>query len=147
MSDDTRRVLELLSQGKVTVEEADQLLRAIPAAGAHAEPAKATPPPDAAPRPKARYVRIAIHKLEQEGRAEKDVNIRVPLAIVRSGLRLGALIPGNTGTQFAARLRDRGLDIDLSKLDGAALEAVLRDLGDAPIDIDSGKAQIRITCE
>jgi hypothetical protein len=29
MSDETRRILELLAQGKVTVDEADQLLRAI----------------------------------------------------------------------------------------------------------------------
>ena len=31
MNDDTRRVLDLLAQGKITVDEADQLLRAMAA--------------------------------------------------------------------------------------------------------------------
>ena len=71
----------------------------------------------------------------------------MPIAVVKSGMRLGALIPGQVGDQVAARLRDRGLDIDFSKLDAAAIESVLTELGDTNIDIDSGKAQVRITCE
>jgi hypothetical protein len=143
MSDETRRVLDLLAQGKVTVDEADQLLRAI-----------AAPPPDAAAstpnegeRPKPRYVRIAVHKPAKEGHRDKDVNIRVPIAIVKSGMRLGALIPGLAGEEFAAKMRERGLDVDFSKLDAAAIESVLKELGDTNIEIDSGKAQVRITCE
>ena len=37
--------------------------------------------------------------------------------------------------------------MDFSKLDPAALESALKDLGEMNIDIDSGKAQVRITCE
>ncbi len=142
MSDETRRVLDLVAQGKITVDEAQQLLGAIsapaaaPAAGA-----------DESERPKPRWLRIAIHKSAKEGRRDKDVNIRVPIAIVRSGMRLGALIPGLAGEQVAARMRERGLDIDFSKLDAAAIETVLKELGDTNIEIDSGKAQVRITCE
>ena len=142
MSDETRRVLDLVAQGKITVDEAQQLLGAIsapaatPAAGA-----------DESERPKPRWLRIAIHKSAKEGRHDKDVNIRVPIAIVRSGMRLGALSPGLAGEQVAARMRERGLDIDFSKLDAAAIETVLKELGDTNIEIDSGKAQVRITCE
>jgi len=46
-----------------------------------------------------------------------------------------------------ARLREQGIDLDLSELDPAAIEAMLKDLGEMNIDIDSGKAQVRITCE
>ena len=141
MNDETRRILDLLSQNKITVEEADQLLRAI----------AAPPKSDAAPKPeadttrRARFIRIAVHK---NGRhTDKDVNIRVPLAIIRSGMRLGALIPGVVGDKVTARLRERGLDVDFSKLDPAVLESVLSELGDVGIDVDSGEAQVRITCE
>jgi len=44
-------------------------------------------------------------------------------------------------------LREQGIDLDLSKLDPAAIETMLKDLGEMNIDIDSGKAQVRITCE
>jgi hypothetical protein len=138
MSDDRRRVLDLLVQGKVSVEEADQLLRALGASEASASE------PD---RPQKRWLRIAVHKPAREGHHEKDVNIRVPIAIVKSGMRLGALIPGMAGDQVSARLRERGLDIDFSKLDAAAIDAVLKELGETNIQIDSGKAHVRITCE
>ena len=142
MSDDTRRILDLLAQGKITVDEADQLLRAVggPAASGTSETA------EEAVQPSARWVRIKVHKPKDGGR-EKDVNIRVPIAIIKSGMRLGALIPGLAGERVAARLRERGLDVDWSKLDAGTIDAILRDLGEANIEIDDGRAQVRITCE
>jgi hypothetical protein len=149
MSDDTRRILDLLAQGKITVDEADQLLRAMSASSDAAQTAAAAPnEPSAAPR----YVRITVHKTAKDKTAkddcrDKDVNIRVPIAVVRSGMRLGALIPGFPGDAVSARLRERGIDVDFSKLDTAALEHVLKQLGDTNIEVDSGKAQVRISCE
>ena len=144
MSDDTRRILDLLAQGKITVDEADQLLRAMSApSGAAPTAAEAATEPSATPR----YVRITVHKTVKDDRRDKDVNIRVPIAVVKSGMRLGALIPGFPGDAVSARLRERGIDVDFSKLDTAALEHVLKQLGDTNIEVDSGKAQVRISCE
>jgi hypothetical protein len=143
MSDEIRRILDLLAQGKISVDDADRLLRAV-APGtsrvADGEAAQAEPA-------RRRWVRIAVHKTAHAGDRQKDVNIRVPIAIVKSGMRLGALIPGMAGEQVSARLRERGLDLDFSKLDAAAIDEVLKELGDANIEIDAGKAQVRITCE
>ena len=143
MNDDIRRVLDLLAQGKVTVDDADRLLRAM----ATDEPRRQEAAAPAADRPKLRFVRIAVHTRAKDGHHDKDVNIRVPIAIVKSGMRLGALIPGMAGEQVSARLRERGLDIDFSKLDAAAIEEMLKEMGDTNIEIDSGRAQVRITCE
>jgi hypothetical protein len=142
MSDDIRRVLDLLAQGKVTVEEADRLLRAVTA-----DEPRPQDGPSAADRPKLRWLRIAVHKPARDGHHDKDVNIRVPIAIIKSGMRLGALIPGMAGEQVSARLRERGLDIDFSKLDAAAIDDMLKEISDTNIEIDAGRAQVRITCE
>jgi hypothetical protein len=145
MSDDTRRILDLVAQGKVTVDEAQQLLGAIDAPSAEvAAPATGA---EESERPKARWLRISIHKTGKEGHRDKDVNIRVPIAIVKTGMRLGALIPGLTGDQVARKMREKGLDVDFTKLDAAAIESVLKGLSDTNIEIDDGKAQVRITCE
>ena len=143
MSDETRRVLDLLAQNKITVDEADQLLRAMKEPRADASSGKVEG--EAAPR--ARYIRIAVHKLSRGCATDKDVNIRVPIAIVKSGMRLGAMLPGIVGDKLTAHLRERGLDVDLSKLYPAAIETVLGEIGDVGIDVDSDKAQVRITCE
>ena len=143
MSDDRRRILELVADGKITVDEAQQLLQALDSSngaspGAAAEEGKPS---------KLRWVLINVHKTAKEGKQDKDVNIRVPIAVIKSGMRLGALIPGMAGDQVASRLREKGLDVDFSKLDAASIETMLRALGETNIEIESGRSQVRITCE
>jgi len=153
MTEDSRRVLELLAQGKITVDEAERLLRAIsspPAADATASAAAgpdAAAPGTSAPKAPPRFIRIAVHKPAGACDRSEDVNIRVPIAVVKGGMRLGAILPGLVGEQLTSRLREKGLDLDLSKLNPAAIDGVLRELSDVAIDVDSGKAQVRITCE
>jgi hypothetical protein len=142
MNDDVRRILDLLAQGKISVDDAQRLIAAL---GPRSDPAPSAAEDAAAPSP--RYLKIAVHKPANERRGEKDVNIRVPMSIVRGGMRLGAIIPGFGGERMQARLREQGIDLDLSKLDPAAIETMLKELGELNIDIDSGKAQVRITCE
>jgi hypothetical protein len=136
-------VLDLLAQGKVTVDEADQLLRALTDQPDRADVPPPIPPPPAA---KPRFIRIHVHKPGKDGRPAKDVNIRVPMAVVRSGMRLGAMIPG-LQDRVTARFRERGMDVDLSKLDPSVLEAMLGDMGEINIDINGTGEQVRITTE
>jgi len=144
MSDERRRVLDLLAQGKITVEEADQLLGAVAAEARRSESAGAAEPGGEA---KPRFVRINVRKLARDSHVGKDVNIRVPLSILRSGMRLGAIIPALAGDSIKARLRERGVDVDLSKFDPAAIESMLAEMGELNIDVDDGRASVRVTCE
>ena len=152
MSDETRRILELLAQGKITVDEADQLLKAVGAATAP-EPAGDTSTGDSgAPRP--RWIRINVQKPADENRKAKDVNIRVPVAVMKGGMRLGAIIASFAGEKAAQRMRDRGMDLDLakisgdlSKMNGPEFDQFLKTLDDVNIEVDDGKARVRITCE
>ena len=142
MSEDTKKILELLASGKVTVDEADRLLRAIGAAPAGAKDEA----PGQAEKPAARYLRIAVQKGANACGPEKQVNIRVPLSLVKGGMRLGAMIPGY-GEAINEQLRRHGVDLDLSKLSAENLETALKDMGELAVDVDQGKAQVRITCE
>ena len=142
MSDDIRRVLDLLAQGKITVEEAEQLLQAL----------KEQPRTEGAPKAEAtssatrRFIRIRVTKPGTHGRDDKDVSIRVPMSVVRGGLRLGTMIPGFHAS-MNARLRERGVDIDLSKIDPATIESLLAEMGEFNIDVKPTGEQVRITYE
>jgi hypothetical protein len=148
-TDDTRRVLDMLSQGKITVDEADRLLKAV----GTERPAEADTAADG--RPRARWFRINIHKpAKDQAHAPKDVNIRVPIAVVKGGMRLGAIIATFAGEKAAQRMKDRGLDLDLStingdlsRMNGAEFATFLKSLDDMNIEIDDGKSQVRITTE
>jgi hypothetical protein len=132
MSQETRQVLEMLSAGKISVQEAEQLLHAVEAPG----------PPD---QRKAKYFRILVNKPARDGRAAENVNIRVPITVVRGGLRLGALIPGMWNKQKIQL--ENGAELDLSKINYMDLEAMIKDIGELTVDVDGGDAQVRIRCE
>jgi hypothetical protein len=170
MSEDSRRVLDLLAQGKITVDEADRLLAAIgPVSSGSAAAGAATAGKGAAtaeaPAPK--YLRVTVTKTrswpgddgEQARRAwmpghtggpSREVTIRVPVALVRNGMRLGAMLPGLAGAGLQAHLRERGVDVDISKIDAGTIDQLVSQFGEMNIDIVSergGKAQVHITCE
>src|SRR5438552_8600550 len=111
MNDDVRRILDLLAQGKISVDEAHRLIAAIGSPPDAAAPASG----DAAAHTP-RFMKIVMHRQADEHHPEKNVKARVPIAILRGGLRLGAIIPGISG-DMQARLRERGVDLDLSKID------------------------------
>jgi hypothetical protein len=134
MSEETRQVLEMLSAGKVSVLEAEQLLHAVKAPGHTADDKKVEP----------RYFRILVNKPAREGRKAEAVNIRVPMTVIRGGLRLGALFPGMLGKKKIQL--DNGLELDLSKVTYTDLEAMIKDIGELTVDVD-GDAQVRIRCE
>jgi hypothetical protein len=144
MSDDVRRVLELVAQGRVTVDDAADLIGALRGASA---PDGASAKAESGDPAKRRYMRINVFKAGRDGRPGKDVNIRVPMTILRSGLRLGAIVPEFARERVYARLREQGVDIDLAKLDPAQIESLLADLGEVNIDVNGGEEKVRITCE
>ena len=142
MSEETRRVLDLLSQGKITVDEADRLLRAVgtpraASAGSDAEEGV----------PDRRYFRITGQKAATDDRPEKKVNIRIPMSIARSGMRLASLIPGFSTERATAHLRERGVDVDLAKLDYKQIEELLKDMGELTIDVNDGQETVRMGYE
>ena len=141
-TEDTKRVLELLAQGRITVDEADQLLRAMKEPSE--QPAAET---RTAETRTARWMRITIEKAARDGRPAKTVTIRVPVAFARSGLRLGAMFPHVFGPKLKEEFRKQGIDFDFSKLDLGHIEPLLNDLGETTIDVNDGQAQIRIRCE
>jgi hypothetical protein len=133
MTEEKRQVLEMLSSGKITVPEAEQLLQAVSAPG-ESDENKGEP----------RYFRIHVNKPAREGKKAENVNIKVPMTVVRGGLRLGAFFPGLLGKKKIQL--DNGTEIDLSKIHYADLEAMIKDIGELTVDVD-GDAQVRIRCE
>ncbi len=134
MSEETRQVLEMLSNGKVSVQEAEQLLQAVGAAGPSADEPKAEP----------RYFRILVNKPAREGKKAENVNIRVPMTVVRGGLRIGSLFPSILAKKKVQLAN--GSELDLSKVTYTDLEAMIKDIGELSVDVD-GDAQVRIRCE
>jgi hypothetical protein len=140
MSEDRRKILEMLATGRITAQEAERLLDAL-------NGAPQDRPVSPAPGPK--YLRIQMEKDRRDEREPKHVNIRVPLQLLRAGVRLPKLMPPKTRTALALALAEKGVDIDLDKLKGDNIEALIEALTHTSIDVESddGHSRVKVGCE
>jgi len=146
MNPERLRVLELLSQGKIDATEAATLLDALgDPRSAAAEPGSGPAATPRAPAGAPRYLRVLVEG--DEGAARPKVNVRVPLALLRAGVRLAALLPPGVHDQINKALKENGVELDVSKLRPEHLEELVEHLGDLSVDVDSDREKVRVFCE
>jgi len=140
MSDEKKRILEMLAQGKINADEAERLLSAI----SNSEQTQ-TGQGDAGKKPEPRYLRIMVEPGPDSDKPEK-VNIRVPYKLIRAGLKLASFVPKNAQVKVNEALQEKGMEIDFSKIKPEDLEEIIRQLDDLSVNVD-GKETVRIFSE
>ena len=79
----------MLSEGKISVEEAERLLGLLDqpssavTSGADTDEKRKSPP---------KYLRVVVEEYGESG--NERVNVRAPMTLIRSGVKLAAIIPG-----------------------------------------------------
>jgi hypothetical protein len=141
MNEQRKDVLDMLAEGKVTAEEAEQLIAALERDQPPAAPSLAA----ARPKGKAKYLRVVVDTLEdgEPGR----VNVRVPLQLLRAGVRLAALIPPQALVRANAELSKSGVPFDLTQLKPEQLEALVENLDEMTVEVDQPDAKVHVFCE
>ncbi|HLI68028.1 MAG TPA: hypothetical protein VKU90_16815 [Caulobacteraceae bacterium] len=139
MSEDRKRILDLLAAGKITADEAERLIAALAGASRADEPREARRPP--------KYLRVVVDADGENGQGRAKVNVRVPMQLLRAGVRLGALIPRDARDEVNRALRENGIGIDVTQIKPENLEAILEQLQDFSVDIDDEHATVRVFCE
>jgi polyhydroxyalkanoate synthesis regulator phasin len=141
MSDHRREILEMLAGGKITADEAERLIAAL------AEESPAPSSSGRAPKAKAKYIRITVDAESDAGKAPTKINIRVPIQLLRAGVRLAGLIPAQARQHVEEAMRDYGVAADLSEIKPDNLEEIVDQLQDLTIDVDDDHAKVRIFAE
>jgi hypothetical protein len=102
------------------------------------------------PPARPRYLRVEVH---QEGDEEGPVlvNVRVPIQLLRAGVKLASVIPPQAQEHVNEALRERGVPFDLSRLRPEDLDELIEQLQDLTIDVDQQgdkeKVKVRVFCE
>jgi hypothetical protein len=143
MTEQRRQVLQMLGEGKITADEAERLIDALereqpelPTGAAHRQK----------PRPK--YLRLLASWADGSGSdGTGRINIRVPLQLLRAGVRLTSLIPPQALTRVNAELDKSGVPIDLTQLKPQDIEELIDQLDDVTVDIDDPDSKVQIFCE
>lgn len=145
MSEDRARILNMLAEGKITAEEAEQLLDALETRTAPAAPAagpaiKGDPTALIAALPKYLYVKV----LSENG---DNVDVKVPLALVRSGLKLTSLIPPQAMDQLNDSMSEHGMSIDFNNLKPEDIDELIEALREMEINVNAANGDnVRVYC-
>lgn len=158
MSEERMRILTMLAEGKITAEETEALLDALAArggvsasagsaGGASAGDAADTvagpaitgdPTPLVQALPKYLYVKVSAVNGD-------NVDVKVPLALVRSGLKLTSLIPSDAMDQLNDSLSENGISIDFNNLKPEDVDELVAALREMEITVDSSNGdEVRV---
>ena len=143
MTEERRQILEMLATGKINADEADRLLGAVQG-GSSTATASATASSKA---PK--FIRVMVDAKEGKNDKPIHVNVRVPIALLRAGVRLASLIPTVAQDKVNEELRKNGLDFDIRQIKPENINEVIDQLQDLTVDVDHEEddVKIRIFCE
>jgi Na+-transporting NADH:ubiquinone oxidoreductase subunit NqrF len=131
----------MLAAGKINADEAERLLAALENGTAQASTAAGGDG-----KTKAKYIHVEVDS-ENGGKAPTKVNIRVPMQLLRSGVRLAGLIPVQAREHVEEAMRKNGVAMDLSSIRPENLEEIVDQLQDLTIAVDDDNAKVRIYAE
>jgi hypothetical protein len=140
MNENRKQILQMLSEGKITADEAERLIAALENAPGEAAPRGGAP----------KYIRVLV-EAEEEGQGEEltKVNIRVPILLLRAGVKFASLMPLEARNHVNQALREKGMSFDINQLKPENLDELIDNLQDLSIDIDkkNRKAKVKVFCE
>ena len=136
MTEARRQILEMLAAGRINADEADRLIGALQ--GGHPGDATAAP---AQPAPK--YLRVIVDSNEKDD-GPVHINVRVPLMLLRAGVRLASLIPSSAQAEVNRALREQGINVDVSQIKPENINEIIDQLRDLTVDIDHKSDDVKI---
>jgi hypothetical protein len=153
MNENRRQILEMLAAGKITADEAERLLAALDPAPVAVGPDFTGTTANGAPvKTRAKYLRVLVEA--DEGmtgmKGQTTVNVRVPMQLLRAGVRLASLIPAQAHDQFDEALSRKGVPITLSQIKPENLEELIDHLEDLTVDVDGkdgNTTKVKVFCE
>jgi len=150
MSENQKRVLQMLADGKITVGEAQRLLSLINSQDT-GENKSGNAGRDIRSLP--RFIHIIVEPkpgvsyLEGERRHHGKVNIRVPLSLIRAGIKFATLMPSDTAEHIDKAFKERGFSFDVKKLKEADIQEMISALENSEINVDNERELIKIYSE
>jgi hypothetical protein len=126
----------MLSKGKITPEEAESLLRAI-------EKPDTETPTGSVKEKIPKFLKVQVISASDD-----NVDVRVPLSLIRAGIQLTNLIPPAAMERISESLEKHGMSVDLTNLKKEDIEALIDGLSEMVVNVESKDGdKVYVYCE
>ena len=140
MSDNQKKILEMLADKKISVDEAQRLLKLVDTDGVSSEdsPGIKTGVKD---RPKYLRVTVLPDSANENSQNVDRVNVRVPMSLIRAGIKLTSLIPNEAMDKLNGALQEKGINFDVRNIKSEDIKELVEALGDMQVDVETAKGE------
>jgi len=146
MSENQKKILEMLANKEISVDAAHRLLSVLEPGG---RTPGGTPEAETTAKTKPKYLRVTVQpgpEHEHDDDAER-VNVRVPMSLIRSGMRFTSVLPPEARDKINGALREKGMDFDMRNLKPEDLDQIIEAMSDLEVNVESGKEVVRVFVE
>lgn len=163
MTESKKKILEMLAKNRISADDAYKLLNAVDdeEAGSknesrNSEETLKKAPDNIADKGLAvklvpKYLRVTVTpsdnpeapgrgNLIQDGNVGR-VNVRVPMSLIRAGLKMTSLIPPDALDKANSALREKGINFDVRNIKSGDIEELIEALGDMEVDVEGGHGE------
>ena len=161
MSENQKKILEMLANKKISVDEAYRLLNALKTETGAPEGGGGA---GMTGKPKPKYLRVCVaprrgHKHEGHEHEEHEheghehdeeaevINVRVPMALIRSGMKFTSLLPSEARDKVTDALHEKGIDLDMRNMKPEDLEEIISALDDLEVNVVNDEEVVRVFVE
>ena len=135
MSRERSKILQMVADGTITPEEGEALLERIDSSSTSTATLEPEVSGDEQKKGPIKFLRVLVD-------GDDKINVRVPIGLIKTGIKLSTLIP----LHASEHLTEHGIDLSqFNNMDGDELMDALRELR---VDVDSEDGDvIRVFCE
>lgn len=166
MRENQQKILQMLAEGKISVDEAQRLLSLV-GTGASSENGDTVKT-----RFKPRYMHVVVEPKPGARRDDSSypptaprpprpgefghddrrdwhgrVNVRIPFALIRAGIKLATLIPADAANKVDSAFKEKGFPFDFSKIKDEDIEALITALHDSEINVETDYETVKVYAE
>ena len=131
------RILNMVSEGKITPEEAEKLLTALDTETQNHIPAETVNLDE-----KFLYIKVE----PKNGKSSDRVSVKVPFGLVKAGLNIAGLIPQDAQDKINSTMNEKGLNFNLKDINKDNIQEILTSLEQFTVDVDTEEAAIQVFC-
>jgi hypothetical protein len=151
MSENQKKILQMLAEGKINVNEAQRLLGLVNSTD---ERGNDSGNADTGSKSLPRFLHVIVEPKStasdgggwHHGKAHK-VNVRVPFGLIRAGMKLATLIPSDTAEHVDKAFKEKGINFDIRRIKDEDLQDLITALQENEIDVESDNERIRLYAE
>ncbi len=140
MSEERKRILKMLAEGKISADEAEELLDAL----STGSKAKETEGQETKPKGNPKFIVVKVTPKKEGG---DHVNIKVPMMLVKAGMKISSVLPQEAQDKIGDKLKEKGIDINLKDITSGNIDGIFGALMETSIDVDDEDEHVRIYCE